>query len=47
MANKPVLAADIDFIKTPEAQPSKFETGQDCGVRVTNVSSNRATLGVA
>ncbi|TPX13608.1 uncharacterized protein E0L32_006079 [Thyridium curvatum] len=26
------LTEDINFIKTPAAQPSKFETGEDCGV---------------
>ncbi|KEZ40130.1 Cyclopropane-fatty-acyl-phospholipid synthase [Scedosporium apiospermum] len=29
------LEADIEFIETPAAQPSQFETGQDCGVKVT------------
>ncbi|PKS08607.1 hypothetical protein jhhlp_004993 [Lomentospora prolificans] len=29
------LETDIEFIETPAAQPSQFETGQDCGVKVT------------
>jgi cyclopropane-fatty-acyl-phospholipid synthase len=33
------LEGDITFIKTPPPAPKKFETGQDCGVKVTNVSS--------
>jgi hypothetical protein len=39
MPNKPDLASDIEFIKTPEAQPSKFEVA-DVGVAVTNVSAS-------
>jgi hypothetical protein len=35
---KAELASDIKFIKTPAPQPSAFETGEDCGVHVTNVS---------
>lgn len=31
------LAGDVDFIQTPKAAPSSFETGQDCGVKITNV----------
>jgi len=31
------LEADIKFIKTPAPPPSKFETGEDCGVEITNV----------
>jgi hypothetical protein len=33
------LAGDISFIKTPEAPVEELQTGVDCGVRVTNVSS--------
>ncbi|KAH6695424.1 cyclopropane-fatty-acyl-phospholipid synthase [Plectosphaerella plurivora] len=29
------LEGDITFIKTPPPAPKKFETGQDCGVKVT------------
>jgi cyclopropane fatty-acyl-phospholipid synthase-like methyltransferase len=29
------LAADIEFIETPKAAPSSFETGEDVGVRIT------------
>lgn len=32
------LSSDIDFIKTPAAKPSEFETGEDCGIALTNVS---------
>lgn len=32
------LEGDVTFIKTPPVQPSKFHTGEDCGVKVTNVS---------
>lgn len=32
------LEGDITFISTPAAQPSKFATGEDCGVKITNVS---------
>lgn len=32
------LSSNIDFIKTPEAKPSEFATGEDCGIAVTNVS---------
>lgn len=32
------LSSDIDFIKTPPAKPSQFETGDDCGIALTNVS---------
>jgi hypothetical protein len=31
------LAADIEFIETPKAAPSSFETGEDVGVRITTV----------
>lgn len=41
MAFKADLASDIEFIKTPHAQPSKFETGEDCGVPITKVSEPR------
>lgn len=33
------LEGDINFIETPAPQPSTFETGEDCGVRTTKVSS--------
>lgn len=32
------LSSDIDFIKTPAAKPSQFETGEDCETALTNVS---------
>jgi cyclopropane-fatty-acyl-phospholipid synthase len=32
------LSSDIDFIKTPAAKPSEFETGKDCGIALTKVS---------
>lgn len=35
------LSGDIDFIKTPAAKPSEFETGEDCGIALTNVSPCR------
>jgi len=35
-ATKGHLAKDIDFIKTPAAQPSSFDK-QDCGVPTTEV----------
>jgi hypothetical protein len=35
-ATKGQLAKDIDFIKTPAAQPSSFDK-QDCGVPTTEV----------
>ena len=38
MASKANLASDITFIDTPPAEPSTFETGEDCGVRITTVS---------
>lgn len=38
MATKAELAADIAFIDTPPPKPSTFETGEDCGVPITNVS---------
>lgn len=38
MASKAELASDITFIETPPAKPSTFETGEDCGVPVTDVS---------
>lgn len=31
------LEGDISFIATPAAVPSKFATGEDCGVELTNV----------
>ena len=31
------LEGDITFIATPAAVPSKFGTGEDCGVEITNV----------
>lgn len=31
------LSNDIDFIKTPAAKPSGFETGEDCGIALTKV----------
>jgi hypothetical protein len=31
------LTNDIDFIKTPKAAPGSFDTGEDCGVKTTNV----------
>ncbi|KAF4124488.1 sphingolipid C9-methyltransferase [Geosmithia morbida] len=36
MAPEPQLESDIHFIETPPAKPSKFSTGQDCGVPVTD-----------
>jgi cyclopropane-fatty-acyl-phospholipid synthase len=33
------LSSDIDFIETPAAKPSEFETGEDCGIALTKVSS--------
>jgi len=33
---KAELASDIKFIETPAPKPSAFETGEDCGVHVTN-----------
>ncbi|KAI8629513.1 S-adenosyl-L-methionine-dependent methyltransferase [Xylariaceae sp. FL1651] len=32
----PVLEGNFNFIETPKAQPSAFETGEDCGIEVTN-----------
>ena len=32
------LSSDIDFIKTPAAKPAKLETGEECGIALTNVS---------
>jgi cyclopropane-fatty-acyl-phospholipid synthase len=32
------LSGDIDFIETPPAKASQFETGEDCGIEVTKVS---------
>ena len=32
------LTSDINFIKTPAAKPAEFETGEDCGIALTNVS---------
>lgn len=32
------LSSDIDFIKTPAAKKAEFETGEDCGIALTNVS---------
>ncbi|KAJ6008820.1 hypothetical protein N7522_003836 [Penicillium canescens] len=29
------LSSDIDFIETPAAKPSEFETGEDCGIALT------------
>lgn len=34
------LSSDIEFIETPPAKPSQFETGEDCGIALTNVSSS-------
>lgn len=31
------LEGDITFIATPAPVPSKFATGEDCGVETTNV----------
>lgn len=31
------LSSDIDFIKTPAATPAKLQTGEDCGIALTNV----------
>jgi hypothetical protein len=33
------LEGDITFITTPAPVPSKFKTGEDCGVEITNVST--------
>lgn len=33
------LEGDIPFITTPASVPSKFGTGEDCGVETTNVST--------
>lgn len=33
------LEGDITFITTPAAAPSKFGTGEDSGVKTTNVST--------
>ncbi|KAJ5726870.1 hypothetical protein N7493_005897 [Penicillium malachiteum] len=30
------LTSDINFIKTPAAKPAEFETGEDCGIALTN-----------
>lgn len=38
------LEGDITFIATPAPAPTKFGTGVDCGVEVTNVSITRAPL---
>lgn len=32
------LETDIDFLTTPKARPSVFETDEDCGVPLTHVS---------
>ncbi|GJN81805.1 cyclopropane-fatty-acyl-phospholipid synthase [Purpureocillium lilacinum] len=36
MASKAELEGDIRYIKTPKAQPSAFESTQDCGVPITS-----------
>ena len=46
MESKADLARDITFIETPPAKPSTFETGEDCGVPVTNVSIGPLPLAV-
>lgn len=33
------LEGDIIFIATPAPSPSKFGTGENCGVEITNVST--------
>lgn len=33
------LSGDIDFIETPAAKPKEFDTGEDCGIALTNVST--------
>lgn len=42
MASKPSkgaeLSDDIHFIQTPPTKPSQFDTGEDCGIPLTNVS---------
>ncbi len=39
------LEGDITFITTPApALSSKFETGEDCGVEITNVSTIECQL---
>lgn len=40
------LEGDVKFIKTPEAAPSAFGTGQECGVATTNVSFCRVQAGL-
>lgn len=37
--NEVELSGDIDFIKTPAAKPAKLQTGEDCGIGLTNVCS--------
>ena len=36
--SSPDLTSDIHFIQTPPAKPSKFETIEDCGIPLTDVS---------
>ncbi|KAJ5663218.1 hypothetical protein N7507_003949 [Penicillium longicatenatum] len=33
------LSSDIDFIKTPPARPAELETGEGCGITLTNSSA--------
>lgn len=32
------LSSDIDFIQTPAAKSAELETGENCGIALTNVS---------
>ncbi len=47
MASKAELEGDIRYIKTPKAQPSAFESTQDCGVPITSVSLEDARSAAA
>lgn len=44
MAAKAELESDIQYIRTPKAQLSRFDTGQGCGIPTTSVSFNDAAL---
>ncbi|KAJ5116818.1 hypothetical protein N7456_001166 [Penicillium angulare] len=35
-AKGPELTSDINFIETPAAKPAQMETGEDCGIKLTN-----------
>lgn len=40
------LSDDIQFIETPAPAPPKFETGESCGVALTNVNSSLPIAGI-